>query len=59
MKTAVLGHVYTDLVDEEIADFLEQYDDTARSAVVLGVTPRQTDDVHQRRQILRDVLKLD
>ena len=48
-----------DLVDEEVADFLQEDDDATRSAVEPRMTPRQADDVHQRRQVLRDVLELD
>jgi len=47
-----------DLLNEKVADFLQQDDDTPRFAVVSGVTPRETDNVHQRRQMMRDVLKL-
>jgi len=53
------SRLWSDLVDEEVADFLQQNDDASWPAVVARVTPRQTDDVQQRRQVLRYVLELD
>ena len=45
------------LVDEKIADLLEQNDDSGRSVVVLGTRPDQADNVHHRSNVLLDLIE--